>query len=150
MIKALMDIFKANGITGLYRGVWVTIPRGFLGSGGQLATFGFTRDYLARHEIAVGNPMLNTLISGCLAGTVMAISITPPDVIATRLYNQGVDGKGKGLLYRGVIDCFWKILRTEGLQGLYKGFWAQYLRIGPHAALVLFFFTEINRHLGLK
>lgn len=146
MVGALKDIWRKDGTTGLYRGVMVTVPRGFLGSGGQLATFGYTKSVLREKGIAVDSPLLFTFMSGAIAGTVMTVTITPPDVLATRLYNQGVDANGKGIYYKGVVDCFWKILKTEGVYGLYKGFWAQYFRMGPHATLVLFFFDTFNRY----
>jgi solute carrier family 25, member 34/35 len=144
MISALKDIFKQHGVKGLYRGVAVTLPRALLGSGGQLAAFGTTKDLLQRYQISPNNPTIVSFISGFVGGTVMAITMTPPDVIATRLYNQGVDAKGKGLLYKGVLDCFLKVVRSEGLAGLYKGFWPHYMRIGPHATLVLVFFDELK------
>lgn len=144
MIGAFKSIFKANGIGGLYRGVIATIPRSMLGSGGQLATFGFSKDYIIRNNL-IADPSLVALTAGFLAGTVMSITITPPDTIVTRLYNQGLDKNGKGIYYKGVVDCCFKIVKKEGLFALYKGFWAQYFRMGPHATLVLLFFDEINR-----
>lgn len=144
MSQALRAIYTRDGFKGLYRGVLSSIPRGILGSGGQLATFGYTKDLLKRHKIAENNPLLITFISGALAGTVMSLTITPPDVIATRMYNQGVDEHGKGIYYKNIFDCFWKVLKSEGIRGLYKGFWPQYLRMGPHATLVLFFFDQLK------
>ncbi|XP_055696657.1 solute carrier family 25 member 35-like [Lutzomyia longipalpis] len=142
MSHAFAEIYRAHGFSGLYRGVLVTIPRAILGSGGQLATFGVTKDMIRRH-LEIQNPLWVSLLAGMLAGTVMAMTITPPDVIATRLFNQGVDEKGQGLYYRGVIDCLVKVVKTEGIYGLYKGFWATYFRIGPHATLVLMFFDQM-------
>ncbi|GAB0087454.1 solute carrier family 25 member 35 [Sergentomyia squamirostris] len=142
MSHAFREIYKAHGVSGLYRGVLATIPRAILGSGGQLATFGVTKDLIRRHT-EVKNPLFVSLLAGMLAGSVMAMTITPPDVIATRLFNQGVDEKGRGIYYRGVIDCCIKVVKAEGIQGLYKGFWATYLRIGPHATLVLMFFDQM-------
>lgn len=120
------------------------MPRALLGSGGQLAAFGFTKDYLQQKKYLEQHPTLISIISGACGGTVMAITMTPPDVIATRLYNQGTDKGGQGLIYRGVIDCFLKTVKMEGVSGLYKGFWPHYLRIGPHATLVLVFFDEFK------
>lgn len=37
--------------------------------------------------------------------------------MSTRLYNQGVDIKGVGIYYNGVIDCAFKIFKTEGISG---------------------------------
>lgn len=64
--------------------------------------------------------------------------------MSTRLYNQGISKSGQGIYYSGVIDCFIKIVRTEGIRGLYKGFIPHYLRLGPHAMLVLLFFDELK------
>lgn len=120
------------------------MPRALLGSGGQLAAFGLTKDYLQQKVYLEQHPTLISFISGTCGGTVMAITMTPPDVIATRLYNQGTDKGGKGLIYTGVIDCFLKTVKVEGVRGLYKGFWPHYLRIGPHTTLVLVFFDEFK------
>lgn len=71
----------------------------------------------------------------------VAFAITPPGLISTRLYNQGTDSFGKGILYKWWYDCAHKVFKFEGLQGLYKGFWANYLRQAPHSTLVLLFFN---------
>ncbi|XP_055619203.1 solute carrier family 25 member 35-like isoform X1 [Toxorhynchites rutilus septentrionalis] len=145
LLSALREIFQKYGVKGLYRGVAVTMPRAMLGSGGQLAGFGYTKDMLTRNPLYPGqSERIVSVLSGIAAGTVMAVTMTPPDVVATRLYNQGIDGSGKGIYYSGVIDCFVKILRTEGVAGLYKGFWPHYVRIGPHSMLVLMFYDELK------
>jgi len=142
MFSAFKKIYNAHGISGLYRGVLVTIPRGMLGSGSQIAAFGYSKDILQRKTKL--NPTLISFISGCIAGTVMTIIMHPLDVISTRLYNQGTNAHGKGLYYSGVIDCFIKIVKNEGFRGLYKGFWPHYLRMGTHSVLVLVFFDELK------
>lgn len=144
LIHAFRTIYKANGIRGLYRGVVGNIPRAFLGSGAQLATFGPTKDFLYRNNLNFSNPTYNSFLCGLIAGSMMAVAITPPDIILTRLYNQPLDETGKGKYYRGVVDCFWKVLRTEGIRGLYKGFLPTYYRIAPHSTLVLLFYDEIK------
>lgn len=141
--EAFAKIYRQHGIAGLYRGVLVTVPRGMMGSGTQIATFGWTKDFLQRKFSDI-DQMTISFISGAVAGTAMAIAMNPTDVISTRLYNQGVNASGKGIYYSGVIDCFMKILKTEGLRGFYKGFWPHYIRIGPHSALVLLFFDELK------
>lgn len=142
-IQAFKKIYKSHGIAGLYRGVLVTVPRGMMGSGSQIATFGWTKDILQRKCPDMDQTYIS-LISGATAGTAMAIAMNPTDVISTRLYNQGVNAKGKGIYYSGVIDCFFKTLKSEGFRGFYKGFWPHYIRIGPHSALVLLFFDELK------
>ncbi|XP_052893373.1 LOW QUALITY PROTEIN: solute carrier family 25 member 35-like [Anopheles moucheti] len=128
---------QRNGHQSILKSAFWGATGGFVGSA-LASPFFMLRTHLqsqAKAEIAVG---------GAVGGTVMAITMTPPDVIATRLYNQGVDAKGKGIYYNGVVDCFIKILKSEGVGGLYKGFWPHYMRIGPHATLVLLFFDELK------
>lgn len=145
MRHAFKTIYQANGIRGLYRGVVGNIPRAALGSGAQLATFGPTKDFLRRHDLYFNNAACNSFICGLIAGSMMAVAITPPDIILTRLYNQPLDEFGKGTYYRGYVDCFWKVLKAEGIHGLYKGFWPTYFRIAPHSTLVLLFYDEMKR-----
>lgn len=146
-ISAFKKIYTAHGIAGLYRGVLVTVPRGMMGSGSQIATFGWTKDFLQRKFPDMDQTNIS-VVSGASAGTAMAIAMNPTDVISTRLYNQGVNTKGKGIYYSGVIDCFVKILKAEGFRGFYKGFWPHYIRLGPHSALVLLFFDELKLFKG--
>lgn len=142
MFHAFRKIYNSHGIKGLYRGVLVTIPRGMLGSGSQIASFGYSKDILQRKTNL--NPTLISFISGCIAGTVMTIVMHPPDVISTRLYNQGTNSSGQGIYYSGVIDCFVKTVKTEGFRGLYKGFLPHYVRMGSHSVLVFLFFDELK------
>lgn len=144
VISALRKIYNVRGIRGLYRGVIGNIPRAALGSGAQLATFEPLKDFMARNNYSFSNPTLNSFVCSIVAGKTMAVAITPPDVILTRLYNQPLDDNGKGKYYSGVYDCFCKIIKAEGLAGLYKGFWPTYLRIAPHSTLVLLSYDELK------
>ena len=48
------------------------------------------------------------------------------DTIMSRMYNQ------TGNLYKGVFDCLYKTISTEGLFAIYKGYFAHLARILPH------------------
>ncbi|XP_030383068.1 solute carrier family 25 member 35-like [Scaptodrosophila lebanonensis] len=141
MSHAFKQIYNEGGIFGLWRGSMAALARAAIGSGAQIATFGKTKALLVEHDL-VTHPTLNSFSSGLIAGSIMSLAITPPDVITTRLYNQGVDVHGRGIYYNGWLDCIVKIFRSEGIYGMYKGFWANYMRIAPHSTLVLLFFDE--------
>ncbi|XP_037033479.1 solute carrier family 25 member 35-like [Bradysia coprophila] len=145
MISAFKKIYKARGIRGLYRGASANIPRAGLGNGAQLATYEPLKDYMKRSGWSFSNSTVNSFICSCIAGTTMAIAVNPPDVILTRLYNQPLDDAGRGKYYSGVCDCFVKIVKTEGVSGLYKGFWPAYIRQAPHSILVLLFYDEAKK-----
>ena len=48
------------------------------------------------------------------------------DTIMSRMYNQ------TGNLYKGVFDCLYKTVTTEGVLAIYKGYFAHLARILPH------------------
>ena len=82
-----------------------------------------------RRELAV-----NQYLKGAHGGVV---SVVIHQVVSTRLYNQPVDARGKGLTYRGFLDCLYKTITKEGFFGLYKGAGAAYARVGPHSIVSL-------------
>ncbi|XP_066296676.1 solute carrier family 25 member 35-like [Branchiostoma lanceolatum] len=151
MTQALRGIYKEYGILGLWRGVSGAMPRVTVGSAAQLSTFAISKEKIQNlgifphHSFAV--PMLGAMVSSVVVVTFM----TPFDVVSTRLYNQPVDARGKGTLYRGVWDCFQKIFHKEGIWGFYKGTAASYFRLGPHTILSLLFwdrFRELYLQFG--
>ncbi|EEB18634.1 mitochondrial 2-oxoglutarate/malate carrier protein, putative [Pediculus humanus corporis] len=145
-LSALKNIFKAEGVRGLWRGSLSSLPRVGVGSSIQLSTFSTAKEFLENYKLLSKEKSLwNSFAASMLCGVAVATAITPFDVIQTRLYNQGVDKNGKGLLYNGIIDCFIKMSKTEGILGFFKGFGPCYLRIGPHSLLTLVFWDIFKK-----
>jgi len=72
----------------------------------------------------------------------------PFDTIRRRLQMQSEKPKSEWL-YKGTMDCFYKILREEGSNALFKGAGANALRtVG--SALVLVLYGEIKTALGFE
>lgn len=57
---------------------------------------------------------------------------------------SGIDSQNRGALYKGMTDCFVKIIKSEGVYGLYKGVGANYLRLGPHTVLLLVCWDQLK------
>ncbi|XP_051164100.1 solute carrier family 25 member 35-like [Leptopilina boulardi] len=140
---AFKSLWKEGGFSSLYRGWYANIPRVFVGSATQLTTFGLVSDILKTYQIFTDRPILLTFTASLIGGSCVALTMQPFDVLATRLYNQGVDVKGKGLLYSGLGDAFFKIFKTEGVIGFYKGVFPTWMRIAPHTVLCLVFYEKL-------
>jgi solute carrier family 25 protein 34/35 len=67
------------------------------------------------------------------------LELTFIDTIMSRMYNQN------GNLYKGVLDCALKTVRTEGLLAIYKGFLPHLARILPHTILTLSLAEQTNK-----
>ncbi|XP_065711519.2 solute carrier family 25 member 34 isoform X1 [Patagioenas fasciata] len=171
---AFESIYRQHGVAGLWRGVTGAVPRVAVGSAAQLATFAAAKDWVCQRGVRGHAPHPSTprtpsfrgglladgrrfpqwfgegswaavLAGGMVSGVAVAVTMTPFDVVSTRLYNQPVDTDGTGKLYRGFWDCVLQISSKEGLLGLYKGIGAVYLRLGPHTVLSLFFWDELRK-----
>merc|ERR1719466_197879 len=75
---------------------------------------------------------------GVVAGGVGATAVYPIDLVKTRLRNQRSTGSYVGeLMYRNSFDCFFKVIRHEGVTGLYRGLIPQLVGVGPEKAIKL-------------
>ncbi|KAG0144234.1 hypothetical protein CROQUDRAFT_672496 [Cronartium quercuum f. sp. fusiforme G11] len=66
-------------------------------------------------------PFIYTFSAGAIAGVTELLCLYPLDVVKTRIQLQGkvvVAGQDS---YNGMIDCFQKIIKTEGFGRLYRG-----------------------------
>ncbi|KAF5283742.1 hypothetical protein FQA39_LY17239 [Lamprigera yunnana] len=142
--KAFKKIYKSQGIAGLFRGNTAAIPRSFVGSTAQLTSFDFCKRWLQKYQTFQNSPLLTTFGASMIGGVSISIFMTPFDLISTRMYNQGVDANGKGLLYKSYLDCVMKIWKSEGFMGFYKGIGPSYVRLAPHTVLCLVFWDKLK------
>ncbi|XP_064641841.1 solute carrier family 25 member 35-like [Lineus longissimus] len=144
MSLGFRKIYKKEGVKGLWRGVDAAVTRVMIGSAMQLSTFSYIKHWMETKEVFKKDSTMNAFIASVLGGFAVVAVMTPPDVVTTRLYNQEVDAKGRGVLYRNLFDCFQKIFRKEGLFGFYKGWAASLIRLAPHSILSLVFWDELR------
>ncbi|XP_011662300.2 solute carrier family 25 member 35-like [Strongylocentrotus purpuratus] len=145
-LQGLKRIYVEGGVKGLWRGVNAQTMRNGIGSVAQLTAFSQTKDFVTKTEVFRPGSLFIPIIASMVAGAANVVVMTPLDVISTRMYNQGVDERGKGLYYRGVWDCATKIWRKEGLVGFYKGWSASWFRLAPQTVLSLSFW-DLGRKL---
>ncbi|KAM4025128.1 electrogenic aspartate/glutamate antiporter SLC25A12, mitochondrial [Anomaloglossus baeobatrachus] len=73
---------------------------------------------------------------GSIAGAVGATAVYPIDLVKTRMQNQRSSFVGE-LLYKNSFDCFKKVVRYEGVFGLYRGLLPQLVGVAPEKAIKL-------------
>ncbi|XP_055327973.1 calcium-binding mitochondrial carrier protein Aralar1-like isoform X2 [Paramacrobiotus metropolitanus] len=74
---------------------------------------------------------------GSVAGAVGATAVYPIDLVKTRMQNQRSRAHLEELLYKNSIDCFKKVVRYEGILGLYRGLLPQLVGVAPEKAIKL-------------
>jgi len=69
-------------------------------------------------------------------------------VVKSRVMGQPVDAQGAGKLYSGMVDCFTKSVKNEGLFSLWKGFLPNWGRLGPRGVICFITMEQLNTHFG--
>uniref|UniRef100_A0A8C5F751 Uncharacterized protein n=1 Tax=Gadus morhua TaxID=8049 RepID=A0A8C5F751_GADMO len=123
------ELLQTKGVPGLYRGLGATLMRDMPFSMVYFPLFAHLHQ-LGRHspeDPAV--PFYWSFVSGCLAGSIAAVTVSPCDVVKTRL--QSLKKGANEETYNGVVDCIRKILRKEGPGAFLKGASCRALVIAP-------------------
>lgn len=137
---AFTEIYKTEGLKGLYRGTAPNAQRTAVIAAAELASYDSTKQYLLNTLHLDDNILVHVIASG-IAGICGAVATTPLDVVKTRMMNQQnlKNRQNNDQIYRNSLDCISKTVRNEGVLALYKGLIPSYLRIGPWT--MIFFLT---------
>ncbi|KAK5863645.1 hypothetical protein PBY51_000661 [Eleginops maclovinus] len=123
------ELLRTKGVTGLYRGLGATLMRDIPFSVVYFPLFAHLHQ-LGRHSAEdPAVPFYWSFMSGCLAGCIAAVTVSPCDVVKTRL--QSLKKGANEETYNGVVDCIRKILIKEGPGAFLKGASCRALVIAP-------------------
>lgn len=125
--KGMLDCFvrvpKEQGVLSFWRGNWVNILRAC-----SQESLGFAfKDLFKKYSLEGVDPqqhhyrfLIGNLAAGGGAGVATFMIIYPLDFVRTRLaIDLGKDKKNRE--FKGMFDCIAKIVRHDGILGLYKG-----------------------------
>ncbi|XP_055499392.1 brain mitochondrial carrier protein 1 isoform X7 [Leucoraja erinacea] len=143
MIGNFINIYQQEGTRGLWRGVSLTAQRAAIVVGVELPIYDVTKKYLILSGL-MGDTVYTHFLSSFTCGLAGALASNPVDVVRTRKMNQSV-ALGSQVDYKGTLDGLVQIWKTEGFFALYKGFWPNWLRLGPWNIIDLVGFEAVQR-----
>ncbi|KAL2651610.1 hypothetical protein R1flu_019738 [Riccia fluitans] len=159
--EGFKGILVRDGARGFYRGV---IP-GMTGSFVTGATyFGFietSKDWLNVHHPSLTGPWAHFL-AGATGDTIGSVVYVPCEVIKQRMQIQGTKkswqsamtqlnrAPGGSYYYSGVLSAAKHILRNEGVQGLYAGYFSTLARDVPFAGFQIMFYEAFRKGVEWK
>ncbi|WJX53949.1 hypothetical protein P8452_39888 [Trifolium repens] len=112
----LIGIIRNGGLSSLYAGWRAVLCRNIPHSMIKFYTYESLKQVMPSSSIQ--SHTFQTLVCGGLAGSTAALFTTPFDVIKTRLQTQIPGSRNQ---YDSVFHALYKISKTEGLKGLYRG-----------------------------
>ncbi|XP_074844236.1 kidney mitochondrial carrier protein 1 [Carettochelys insculpta] len=138
MMGNFIHIYQNEGTRGLWKGVSLTAQRAAIVVGVELPVYDLTKKHLIMSGL-MGDTVYTHFLSSFTCGLAGALASNPIDVVRTRMMNQRRIQDGTHSGYKGTLDCLLQTWRYEGFFALYKGFWPNWLRLGPWN--IIFFLT---------
>ncbi|KAL1531028.1 solute carrier family 25 member 44-like [Salvia divinorum] len=132
-------IMRYEGLRGLYRGFGTSLTGTIPARALYMAALEVTKSNVGTTATGLGLPepsaaAVANAAAGLSAAMAAQVVWTPVDVISQRLMAQG-GGGGGGVKYASGVDAFGKILRADGIRGLYRGFGISILTYAPSNAV---------------
>lgn len=137
-------VLRSAGMKGLFRGLVPTMAREIPGNAAMFGVYEGLKQYLAGGQDTSKLGRGSLMLAGGLAGGSFWISVYPTDVVKSAIQ---VDDY-KNPKYSGSINAFRKILASEGVKGLYKGFGPAMARSVPANAACFLAYEVTRSSLG--
>ncbi|KAG2494767.1 hypothetical protein HYH03_007012 [Edaphochlamys debaryana] len=160
IVHAARSIVAEEGALALYKG-WLPSVIGVVPYVGlNFAVYeslkaGMLKQYGLRDERELS--IVARLGCGAVAGSMGQTVAYPFDVARRRLQVSGWQGvkdlhshQGNVVAYRGMVDCFTRTVREEGVQALFKGLWPNYLKVVPSIAIAFVTYEQVKEWLGVE
>jgi len=168
-LDALLRTYQHEGLRALYGGFGAVIIGGTPGTVLYLTSYAMFKDSISsavlnwhggssvgengKPSLSQGQEFAVYFSSGMLAEAFACIIYVPVDVVKERMQvqqnlhnvsssNISSQGAAQNYKYKGSWDALRRIIRTEGMRGIYKGYGATMASYGPFSALYFMFYER--------
>lgn len=138
VFHGIWSIARAQGFWGIYAGPLATMLKQSTNQGVRFVVF---EDAQKSMNKVIPVKVIADLCAGAIAGTASVLVNNPIDVVKTNV--QGLDAHK----YKGTMDCFSQILKSEGPLGFYKGVGPRLARVTLDVGLTFAIFNSLKRWL---
>ena len=146
LLSTATALYSIQGFKGFYRGLEANILRAMVLNGTKMSCYDQISLFISHRDTVCKYPVLiQQFIAAFGAGFFMAVTVTPFDLIRTRLMNQSLTGRE----YNGFVDCVRQIVSKEGPMALYTGFIPIWSRFAPTTTLQLVMFEQMKPLFGV-
>ena len=146
IVATAKKLHANQGIGGFYRGIDSNIMRAMVLNGTKMGVYDQSKGYVVALTGLSKKSLMTQFLSAVTAGFFMTCTVSPFDMIRTRLMNQPSDAK----LYNNALDCMVKIATQEGPLTFWRGFMPIWSRFAPTTTLQLVIFEQLRGVMGMK
>lgn len=146
LVKTAKELMSNQGIGGFYRGIDSNVARAMVLNGTKMACYDQTKGYVVEATGWSKSALQTQFFSAVAAGFFMTCTVSPFDMVRTRLMNQPADAR----IYANAFDCMVKIATKEGPMTFWRGFMPIWSRFAPTTTLQLVIFEQLRGLMGMK
>lgn len=139
-LQGLKHILSTQGLGGVYQGAFATALKQGSNQGLRFMWFNEYKRIVTEDGKIPLSP-IGSLLGGMSAGCFSTLGNNPFDVVKTRM--QG----SKASQYSSTLDCFKKVLTTEGVGAFYAGVIPRMGRVVPGQGIIFMSFESIQKAL---
>jgi hypothetical protein len=139
------DLWSKQGLKGFYRGIDSNIARAMVLNGTKMACYDQAKSVVVKTTGLSKSSLGTQFLAAAAAGFFMTCTVSPFDMIRTRLMNQPADAK----IYNNALDCLFKIVKNEGILVLWRGFLPIWSRFAPTTTIQLVIFEQLRALAGM-
>ncbi|ODV94568.1 hypothetical protein PACTADRAFT_50445 [Pachysolen tannophilus NRRL Y-2460] len=119
----IYNVYQIEGVRSLFKGLGPNLVGVIPARSINFFTYGLGKDFLVHNFFNGQENSLVHLLAAVNAGIVTSTATNPIWLVKTRLQLD----KNTSKEYKNSLDCIKKVLKQEGIAGLYKGLTASYL-----------------------
>lgn len=147
ILNAFSRMLSEEGILSFWKGYLISMLRAASMTSMMLSTNDEVKERVNDFRGIKKADTLTNLLAAAISGVACSFCSLPFDNVKTKLQKMkaGPDGK---FPYDGIVDCFSKTYRREGITGFWAGYSAFYLRVAPHAMILLLLDDFLHRNFN--
>jgi|SaaInlStandDraft_5_1057022.scaffolds.fasta_scaffold40982_2 solute carrier family 25 (mitochondrial oxoglutarate transporter), member 11 len=142
IFNGISRIASAEGVLGLWKGCGPTVARASVLTAVQIPFYDKSK-HILQDSFNLENGIALHFYASMISGLFTTIASSPVDVIKTRIMNNRPEVSG--IVYRNGIHAAIETIKSEKILGLYKGFWPNYVRLGPHTVVTFIALEQYRR-----
>jgi len=142
-LQLAFQIYRAQGISGFWRGQMGTFLRETGGSAAWFGTYEYVSSFLKSRRSTPTVPAQDLMLSGACAGMAYNLVLFPADSIKSRMQTDAISD------VRGSSRGFWEVGREMwkygGIRVFYRGCLITVIRAAPSSAVIFWTYENLKK-----
>lgn len=147
VVDAFTRMLRDEGILSFWKGYLISLLRAASMTSVMLTTNDEVKELVNKFRGIKKGDIFTNMASAAISGIACSFCSLPFDNVKTKLQKMKTRPDGTKP-YEGVIDCFRKTYRREGIIGFWSGYSAFYMRVAPHAMILLVLDNFLHRNFN--